>query len=252
MIVWRRCPAGATHVAWEAASSQVAASIQWCCCGRHTCVLPLQTHLVLTCGDENASANHLVHIQAGGHQAALRILALVLGDIVAAEAYCLEHLGPAGYRQLLGMLLAPGPGAPPMLPEACHLMATAGGMICLHVAVGLLQLQKRAVMRFHCLQLSAGLQNPCMYGGTLSAPAIQDKTLNLNARHSASVSPIAGCSHQLHKLPVADLFLDFAGEHVDLLQVLEVASPDACPADANQQQYSTSSKSLLVDLLSWF
>lgn len=223
MIVWRRCPAGAAHVAWEAASSQVA--------------------------DENASANHLVHIQAGGHQAALRILALVLGDIAAAEAYCREHLGPAGYRQLLGMLLAPGPGAPPMLPEACHLMVAAGGMICLHVTVGLLQLQKRAVMRFHCLQLSAGLQNPCMYGGTLSAPAIQDKTLSLNARHSASVSPIAGCSHQLHRLPVADLFLDFAGEHVDLL---EVASPDACPADANQQQYSTSSKSLLVDLLSWF
>jgi len=238
-VIGRRCPAGAAHVAWEAASSQVAASIQWCRCGRHTCVLPLKRTWCSPVGRKCISKITL-YIQAGGHQAALRILALVLGDIAAAEAYCREHLGPAGYRQLLGMLLAPGPGAPPMLPEACHLLAAAGGMVCLHVAVGLLQLQKRALMRFHRLQLSAGLHKPCMCGGTLSAPAIQNKTLSLNARHSASVSLIAGCSHQLHNLPVADLFFHFSGEHVDLLQVLEVASPDACPADAQSTLISSS------------
>jgi hypothetical protein len=59
--------------------------------------------------------------QAGGHEAALRILALVQGDVAAAEAYCAAHLGPPGYAQLLALLLDAR-----LLPEACHLLRFAG------------------------------------------------------------------------------------------------------------------------------
>ena len=64
--------------------------------------------------------------QAGGHEAALRILALVIRDTAAAEAYCAAHLGPPGYVRLLDMLLAPALGAAPLLPDACHLLHSAG------------------------------------------------------------------------------------------------------------------------------
>lgn len=59
--------------------------------------------------------------QAGGHEAALRILALLVGDVAAAEAYCAAHLGPPGYAQLLALLLDAR-----LLPEACHLLRFAG------------------------------------------------------------------------------------------------------------------------------
>lgn len=77
-------------------------------------------------------------MQAGSHQAALRILAVVVGDVAAAEAYARTHLGPPGHHQLLDMLLrpgagegegageGPGEGRPPMLLQACHLMHAAG------------------------------------------------------------------------------------------------------------------------------
>ena len=64
----------------------------------------------------------------GDHEAALRMLALYLGDIRAAEAYCEQHTGQAGYLALLSMLLAPGEGRPPLYAEACQLLAAQGGM----------------------------------------------------------------------------------------------------------------------------
>ena len=62
----------------------------------------------------------------GDHEAALRVLALYLGDIRAAEAYCEQHTGQAGYLALLSMLLAPGEGRAPLYTEACQLLAAQG------------------------------------------------------------------------------------------------------------------------------
>ena len=62
----------------------------------------------------------------GDHVAALRVLALVLGDIRAAEAFCEQHTGQAGYLALLSMLLAPGEGRAPLYTEACQLLAAQG------------------------------------------------------------------------------------------------------------------------------
>ena len=62
----------------------------------------------------------------GEHEAALRVLALYLGDIKAAEAYCEQHTGQAGYLALLSMLLAPGEGRAPLYAEACQLLAAQG------------------------------------------------------------------------------------------------------------------------------
>ena len=62
----------------------------------------------------------------GDHVAALRVLALVLGDIRAAEAFCEQHTGQAGYLALLSLLLAPGEGRAPLYTEACHLLAAQG------------------------------------------------------------------------------------------------------------------------------
>lgn len=64
--------------------------------------------------------------QLEDHGAALRILALVLGDIRLAEAYCARWAGQAGYLQLLDMLLHPGSGREPLYAEACHLLAAQG------------------------------------------------------------------------------------------------------------------------------
>ena len=62
----------------------------------------------------------------GNHKAALRVLALVLGDLQAAEDYCKQHAGQPGYLALLSMLLAPDDGRSPLYAEACRLLAAQG------------------------------------------------------------------------------------------------------------------------------
>jgi hypothetical protein len=64
--------------------------------------------------------------QLGDHRAALEILALVLGDIRLAEAYCARFAGQDGHLLLLDMLLHPGDGRTPLYAEACHLLAAQG------------------------------------------------------------------------------------------------------------------------------
>ena len=69
-------------------------------------------------------------LQAGDDTAALRILAIELRDMVGAEQYCAQQAskgGQASYALLLEMLLHPGQGRPPMLAQACHLLAAQGG-----------------------------------------------------------------------------------------------------------------------------
>ena len=68
-------------------------------------------------------------VQVGDHPAALRILALVVGDMDAAEDYCGKHAGPDSYLTLLDMLLRPGNARPPLFVEACHLLAAQGGWV---------------------------------------------------------------------------------------------------------------------------
>ncbi len=68
-------------------------------------------------------------VQLEDHRAALRILALVLGDIRLAEAYCARWAGQQGYLSLLDMLLHPGHGRDPLYAEACHLLAAQGLVI---------------------------------------------------------------------------------------------------------------------------
>ncbi len=68
-------------------------------------------------------------VQVGDHLAALRILALVVGDMDAAEDYCGKHAGPDGYLTLLDMLLRPGDARPPLFMEACHLLAAQGNVL---------------------------------------------------------------------------------------------------------------------------
>ncbi|KAK9806735.1 hypothetical protein WJX72_000925 [[Myrmecia] bisecta] len=68
----------------------------------------------------------ILHSKIGDHAAALRILALVIGDLAAAEAYCGQHGGQDSYLTLLDMLLQPGDLRPPMYVEACHLLAVQG------------------------------------------------------------------------------------------------------------------------------
>ena len=64
--------------------------------------------------------------QLGDHRAALRILALTLGDIRLAEAYCARFTGREGHLLLLDLLLHPGDERPPLYIEACHLLAAQG------------------------------------------------------------------------------------------------------------------------------
>ena len=69
----------------------------------------------------------------GDDTAALRILAIELQDMGEAEQYCAEQVskvGQASYALLLEMLLHPGQGRPPLLPQACHLLAAQGTHLC--------------------------------------------------------------------------------------------------------------------------
>lgn len=55
----------------------------------------------------------------GDHLSALRLLALVLRDIAAAEAYAIAHLPPSEYATLLQLVGAPPPAPPrPALPSS--------------------------------------------------------------------------------------------------------------------------------------
>ena len=65
-------------------------------------------------------------MQLGDHRAALRILALTLGDIRLAEAYCARLTGREGHLLLLDLLLHPGDERAPLYIEACHLLAAQG------------------------------------------------------------------------------------------------------------------------------
>ncbi len=65
-------------------------------------------------------------MQLGDHRAALRTLALTLGDIRLAEAYCARFTGHDGHLMLLDLLLHPGDERPPLYIEACHLLAAQG------------------------------------------------------------------------------------------------------------------------------
>lgn len=65
-------------------------------------------------------------VQLGDHRAALRTLALTLGDIRLAEAYCARFTGHDGHLLLLDLLLHPGDERPPLYLEACHLLAAQG------------------------------------------------------------------------------------------------------------------------------
>ena len=66
-------------------------------------------------------------MQLGDHRAALRTLALKLGDIRLAETYCARFTGREGHMLLLDLLLHPGDERPPLYMEACHLLAAQGG-----------------------------------------------------------------------------------------------------------------------------
>lgn len=60
--------------------------------------------------------------------AALRVLALTLRDVAAAEAYARAHLAPPQFRALLGLVLEPGPGLEPRWDDACYLLAALGAL----------------------------------------------------------------------------------------------------------------------------
>lgn len=64
--------------------------------------------------------------QVGDHMASLRVLALTLGDVAAAEAYARAHLAPPDYRALLHLVLEPGPGLEPRWDDACYLITALG------------------------------------------------------------------------------------------------------------------------------
>ncbi|KAK9804448.1 hypothetical protein WJX73_002374 [Symbiochloris irregularis] len=82
--------------------------------------------LQLLRGSELWQERVMTHQKLGEHDAALRVLALDVGDIRGAEAYCEQHAGPLGGLALLRMLLAPGQGRAPLYAEACHLLASRG------------------------------------------------------------------------------------------------------------------------------
>ncbi|KAI3428666.1 hypothetical protein D9Q98_007489 [Chlorella vulgaris] len=68
----------------------------------------------------------VLHAQAGDHMSALRLLALTLHDVAAAEAYARCWLVPGDYRALLHLVLEPGPGLEPRWGDACYLIASLG------------------------------------------------------------------------------------------------------------------------------
>ena len=97
------------------------------------------------CVEKSINAHHLVLtafqpprlmttcLQVGDDAAALRILAIELQDMVAAEQYCAEHQsqdGQATYAVLMDMLLHPGSQRKPLLAQACHLLAAQGRFFC--------------------------------------------------------------------------------------------------------------------------
>jgi hypothetical protein len=63
----------------------------------------------------------------GDHVAALRLLALTLRDVAAAEAYVRAHLPPRDYPLLLHLVLEPGAGLEPRWGDAAYLIAALGG-----------------------------------------------------------------------------------------------------------------------------
>ncbi|PRW44437.1 transforming growth factor-beta receptor-associated 1 isoform X1 [Chlorella sorokiniana] len=83
---------------------------------------------VLACLQGSGLHEELVvlHSKLGDHMAALRLLALTLHDVAAAEAYARAHLPPSDYRALLHLLLEPGPGLEPRWDDACYLIAALG------------------------------------------------------------------------------------------------------------------------------
>eukprot|EP00884_Botryococcus_braunii_P004337 jgi/Botrbrau1/13904/Bobra.0017s0011.1 len=71
----------------------------------------------------------ILHSKAGQTKEALRVVALVLGDMKRATAYCQALGEQEAYMTLLAMLLHPGEGRDPLYAEACQLLAAQGSQL---------------------------------------------------------------------------------------------------------------------------
>jgi len=65
-------------------------------------------------------------MQVGDLLSALRVLALVMGDVKRAQLLCRQDGNLDAYLTLLKLLLHPDDGRPPMYVEACCLLASEG------------------------------------------------------------------------------------------------------------------------------
>lgn len=67
-------------------------------------------------------------MQAGNSKEALRVVALILGDMRRATAFCQASGSQDAFMTLLAMLLHPGEGRDPLYTEACQLLAAQGSI----------------------------------------------------------------------------------------------------------------------------
>lgn len=71
----------------------------------------------------------VMHAAVHDHVAALRVLALTLRDVGAAEAYAAALLPPSEHHLLLQLVLNPGGGAAPRWDDASHVVTALGGTL---------------------------------------------------------------------------------------------------------------------------
>ncbi|BDA48080.1 Transforming growth factor-beta receptor-associated protein [Coccomyxa sp. Obi] len=128
---WERAKAARERMAEDSAAAARQREVRDKLCGLlEESVLYDARAVLQRCADTELWDEQVVlHSKLEDHKAALRILALVLGDIRLAEAYCARWAGQQGYLALLDMLLHPGDGRAPLYAEACHLLAAQGANV---------------------------------------------------------------------------------------------------------------------------
>ena len=192
-------------------------------------------------GADLAAEKVAVFTKQGEHDKALRILAVDIGDIEAAEQYCSQHGGQESYMLLLEMLLSPQGGEPPRFDHAirilsareacldpCQLLDTLPDNMPLPLAAGTIErILKERLHRKRLGQIERGLARARESAATAEAVQVQ--------RCSVTVTQDTLCGVCATRLGTK-VFARYPNNVLACYRCYRKGSPEVCPVTGNTFQ----------------
>ena len=192
-------------------------------------------------GADLAAEKVAVFTKRGEHSKALRILAVDMGDIEAAEQHCSQHGGQESYMLLLEMLLSPQGGEPPRFDHAirilsareacldpCQLLDTLPDNMPLPLAAGTIErILKERLHRKRLGQIERGLARARESAATAEAVQVQRSSVTVTQDTLCGV-----CGTRLG----TKVFARYPNNVLACYRCYRKGSPEVCPVTGNTFQ----------------